>query len=625
MREAHQMSLKLDERRIGGPRLDPPPDVRIVRLLDAFEAGELNAWWRLNMDLTLEPNSTHYGNELEADLTELPGWQAADLTTRDRILRAAHRYLLDYRSDTETRIGTNEFDRRDLAGYRALRVLAQEAPEILVSLPQQVWKHWASIVVAYPTGSDTRERHWQKYLVTAAYRRSPSAVTGTLTRLIEKENSGSSGIYVTNLIVDCWDEALAQAILDIVRGGNLKPEALATLLSDLLDHQVEGAQQYAESLLSSALHSMVHDRSMALAAAQSLLMHAPDAGWSVLWQVLQAEVEFGQQVIIAVSDNSRPLELSVFQRLTEMQLAELYLWLVDQFPPEEDPNIKGPHWVGSRESVASWRDDIITHLRERGTPEAVEALERLRDKLPRLDWLKGALLAARETARRKIWVPPTPEMILKLADDSEARLVRDGDELLDVLLESLQRLNEKLQGETPAAQFLWHPPGAKTKQPVDENTLSDFVKYHFDEDLQRRAIIANREVVIRSGTGSGSGERTDIHIDAISRSPHHRIYDVITAIIEVKGCWHPELNHAMETQLVGRYLKDNQCRHGLYVIGWFNCPQWDPKDSRCQRASKRKLKEAREQLERQAIELSSKLSITVRSYILNTSLRHDNG
>ena len=45
-----------------------------------------------------------------------------------------------------------------------------------------------------------------------------------------------------------------------------------------------------------------------------------------------------------------------------------------------------------------------------------------------------------------------------------------------------------------------------------------------------------------------------------------------------------ELNDAMETQLLEQYLKDNDCQHGLYLVGWFNCDQWDPKDYRRKRA-----------------------------------------
>jgi len=57
-------------------------------------------------------------------------------------------------------------------------------------------------------------------------------------------------------------------------------------------------------------------------------------------------------------------------------------------------------------------------------------------------------------------------------------------------------------------------------------------------------------------------------------------FETLTAIIEVKGCWNPELAHAMQTQLVDRYLRGWDCRYGIYVVGWFACDQWDSADTR---------------------------------------------
>jgi hypothetical protein len=215
-----------------------------------------------------------------------------------------------------------------------------------------------------------------------------------------------------------------------------------------------------------------------------------------------------------------------------------------------------------------------------------------------------------------------PEVILRMATDREVRLVQDGNELLEVLLESLDRLNEKLQGETPSVQFLWYPSGHKQKKPIDENSLSDFVKIHFDDDLKKRGIIANREVEIRSGPRTGSGERTDLHIDATTQSPDNMALDVLTVIVETKGCWHSQLDQAMETQLADRYLRDNACRFGIYLVGWFNCPHWDRHDPRSRTAPSLTLEEAREQFQLQAVDLSTRQDVTIRSYVLNTSLRH---
>ena len=87
------------------PRLKPSPSKRIGKRLKEIESGNSAAWWRLNMEMTLEPNSTHYGDELESDLTVLPGWKAADAETRTRIVEAAKKYVLEQDSEPGKWVG----------------------------------------------------------------------------------------------------------------------------------------------------------------------------------------------------------------------------------------------------------------------------------------------------------------------------------------------------------------------------------------------------------------------------------------------------------------------------------------------------------------------------------------
>src|SRR5207302_1755053 len=114
------------------------------------------------------------------------------------------------------------------------------------------------------------------------------------------------------------------------------------------------------------------------------------------------------------------------------------------------------------------------------------------------------------------------------------------------------------------------------RTPVDENDFSDYIKIHLEEIVRRRGIVINREVELRRPTAGATGERTDIHVDAFVRDKQGEPSEIITVIIETKGSWHRQLQKAMESQLVTRYLHDNQCRHGLYLVGWFNSPQWSP-------------------------------------------------
>jgi len=602
--------------------LKPPPAERIRRSLRECESGNSAAWWRLNLEMTLEPDSTHYGDELEADLTVHPGWKAADPATRLRIIRAAKRYLIEQDPATQKWLGTNIWHRPAWAGYRALRLLFQEIPSEFSALTVEVWRKWASVVLAFPERVEAVRRK----LVAEAYQYAPADILEALMVLIDKDNrdysdvSDHSDISIVRAVEGCWDDQLGNRLMLKVGDDHLTPSSMGSLLSVLLEHKVAQANSFAESLILPGLPPRGDvGRARAIVAARALLIHADDAGWATIWPVMQTDREFGSEVVSALAETSSRGAERWPQRLTEHQLADLYVWLVRQYPYADDVTQAGAHWVGSRERVGMWRDSILQHLKGRGTPAGCEAIRRIGREFPELDWLKWTLADAQDLARRRNWMPARPRDVLQLAGDQEKRLVQSGEQLVEVLLESLKRLEAKLQGETPAAIDVWNEIGKAAYRPKDENRLSDYVKRYLENDVGVRGIIVNREVEIRRGAGS-IGERTDIHVDAVVRSSSGEVFDSITAIIEVKGCWHPELYHAMETQLVNRYLKDNRCQQGLYLVGWFNCDQWDPSDERSKRAPQISRDEAQQRFDAQAADLSA-AGPYVRALVLNTAIR----
>ena len=96
--------------------------------------------------------------------------------------------------------------------------------------------------------------------------------------------------------------------------------------------------------------------------------------------------------------------------------------------------------------------------------------------------------------------------------------------------------------------------------------------------------------------------------------------DVVAVIVEVKGCWNAELKTGMACQLRDRYLADNDCRHGLYVVGWYACPQWDVSDPRQKKTPRMPIAEMRALLAAQATNLSAG-GVTLRSIVADLSLR----
>lgn len=615
-----QRDRYLEYQEILQPRLEkanegPSPTEQIPILLDRFEAGDVDAWWRLNLVMTIDPN-TGYGDELTFDLTKMPGWKTADDLIKSRITQSALQYLHTGDPCTETWLGTNTIYRPAFAGYRALFLLFNLQPDAITKLPSEIWQRWAPIILAYPIDTDTSTDQPHLSLVELAYQRAKQRILQTLDRLIEQENTESGHLFVLRIIEKCWDGDLAGTLFAKVSDPQLKPSVMGQMLEALIEHGSDEARQYAESLIAERQQQVEQER--VKIAARILFSNNPLRSWPVLWELLQEDSVLGKGVIASTVHDFR---FDAMKQVPEESLADLYIWLVQQYPYEEDPQYDGVHWIGPDDSAREFRNTILRVLKERGTADAVNAIRKVVQSLSRLEWLRWTLIEAQSQTRRLTWEPVAPQTLLELVQDQEKRLVQNGEQLLSVLIESLQRLESKLQGETPAAIDLWNQLDRTTFRPRDENDFANYVKRHLDDDLKGRGIIVNREVEIRRRTGDARGERTDIHVDAVLPRGGEHDYDVITVIIEAKGCWHGELMTAMETQLNGRYLNDNQCQHGLYLVGWFNCEQWDQNDSRYSSRVRQLQKPELEQfLESQASSLTSD-GMVLRPFVINAALR----
>jgi hypothetical protein len=663
MKEQHNQMQALADR-VKRPVLDPPPRERVLQHLTDFERGDDQAWVRLCRDLQLRPDSRRYDHDLEPDLTVLPGWKVADEGLRARIVDAAAAFLRRQPPGDLEWIGTSSLPFVPAAGYRALSLLLVQYPDALFDLPESVWRVWAPIIPAYPLANtgDGWARH--RVLVTMAYDAEPGAVIQTLMRLIDKDSAGGHFLSEMDAFRACLDQRLSAALLAKVEEPTLSAAVTGTILDALMEHGQgevpQAAQAAAERLLAALLEANVSGgpgaADKACMVAVRLVTRAPDASWDVVWPAVQADGAFGRAVFEAVAHQDhhggRP-----FTILKERQLADLYLWLVAQYPYSADPMFQGAHFVGERESVAHWRDGLLNHLVARGTPEACAAVEQLVTALPHLTWMPQMLRQARDAMRRNTWQPPTPEQVIRLAAESDSRLVRTGGELLMAVAESLRRLQSRLQDETPAAFDLWseipgeeedaaggtgvassissgggkvakqqrRQPPPKTYRPKSENALSDYVKRHLEMDLRGRGIILGREVEIRPGTeGGAAGEVTDIHVDAVLARGDGRgdaPGDVASVIIETKGAWNNELHTALEGQLANRYLRASRNQHGVYLVGWYRCAQWDDRDWRRGKHPSGTANELRERLVRQASDVSQRSGTSIIAVVLDASLR----
>jgi hypothetical protein len=608
-------SLQLRKSKAQPPLPDPSPSERIENDLQRIEKDQLDSWIRLTLDLSLEPTSTTYSSDLEMNLTETPGWKAADVRVRDRIIAAAFRYAEEGDPENEKWFNTSSISGAAIGGFRALALLLIAAEDGLRVLSSDVWRKWVPVLLRYPHGGGD-ELNLQPRLLRMACSRIPEQVVDWVRRMIEGENERSGYFFAANEIETCWDDRMAGALLDKAGDPLLKEQVVGSLLGLLIRHDVAGSVDLAQSFIRLPQPESASELGRMLAAIEALVVNASDAGWPKVWPAINESDDLGCSVIESITYVD-PGHASFIRKLDESQLAELYLWMVRHYPYAEHREVFG--MMSSVDTAVILRDSILEHLKKRGTFSACEAFRHIMKDLPEYTWLRHHLDEAELLARAATWQPVAAREFLTLALDGAKRLVETSGQLAEVIMESLARLDAKFHDELPAAKDLWSAKG-NDFWPKGEEDMSDYVARHLREDLRDRGVIINREVQISQGIGSGSGQSTDIHVDTAVPGATPGSYDRVCVIVEVKGNWHPALLDAMKDQLRDRYLNETRCSDGIYLVGWFSCLRWSDGDYRKKKCPDMTVDDARSFFQKQAIELSNE-GISLKSYVLDVSLK----
>ncbi|MGL5255534.1 MAG: hypothetical protein ACRC76_00745, partial [Proteocatella sp.] len=605
-RKIYETQKKFEEKKKTGiafPKLNITGHIQ--NALDQLEQGESDAWWVLIHWMAYAEDGTH---SAIIDITTSIGWNFLDDSKKEQMAAYAQTYLLTKKPQINTDLKT--FYETDSAAYKGLVYLKNYAVEIYNLLPVDVWKKWARVIVLYPIWEDRDSMPTHKKIIQRAYNKVPHEICKCLGEYIDSEKSLNINLELLDKFDLCRDAVLSFFLFEKIKKKTITIDTSSKIICKLLDWDFKEALIYSKEIIYNS------NEEKALSAAAALLFHGPINDWEFILDKIIADAEFGKSLMLRVAHFSE-YKKSYIYKLSEKQLEDFYIWLVINFPYEEDPQHNDGHVYSpsNRDDMSHFRDGVFHILQSRGNSASCEAIERISYKFPKSKWLVNCLEKANKIRIENKWIPYKPKEILSLIhDESNSRLIKDEEQLLDIVIEALARIQLKLQGETPLAPLLWDQ---IVKKPKWENDFSDFIVSQLRDELVHRGIILNREVEIRSSRSGQEGERTDIHIDAISSNNSH---DVLKLIVEVKGCWNQELTTAMESQLHGKYLKDNDCKYGIYLVGWFNCPQWNPEDPRQKKAFRNDFSSLAMTLNTQAKKLSRNGCI-LRAVILDSSLR----
>lgn len=589
---------------------------RVVALLDECEAGNYGKFFDIAQLLIRSTT-----NSVGPDLTACRFWQLAEPEIRSRILTAARHFVLhEDPADYETSDGRTADPGTSFVCYRILRLLLSLDRDLVMGGLLLEWEKWAPTTVSFPAASGDKEFGVQVVLVGLACYSARVKLMDHVIRVIDRENEDLGDAPVVAKLGECANAFVQARLLDKLKDPQLKSKSFERLLQLLLWRLNPGAVHFAESLLQPVSLRKPEFRDKSISAAKVLLgLNGPES-WSVVWPAVTRDKDFGRQVII----QAFPLYYSHYEifahGLTPNQLADFFVWLHKECPPLESQ--PADHNLNTRDDtkIEEIKSYILSDLRDRGTPEALDSLSRISSELPSETWIKETLFRAEDRAIGMDREPVLPGHLLAIAKDSRKRVVQSEAQLLDVVQESLKKYQSKLkQVELPSVRDLWDrdPRDEHLFRPVDEKDFSDHVARHLRDDLVDQGVVVNREVEIRRG------DITDIHVDAVVKGDGEESKRSITVIIEVKGCWNKKLFTEMKDQLVDRYMKDNRCQHGLYLVGWFHSEKWNSADGRSKRHAKKKRQmtvvKAQDFFDRQAEEISTGAT-TAMAFVLDASL-----
>ncbi len=547
---------------------------KISGILDTPNLSALERWNSLVAELLAYPINTNSSVWFLLDLRQTYGWTNADETLRHRIVDAAKKVIVAGNPFGDEWLGSNDLYFSHEAGLKAFALLFTDDQPFLASLEPEVWRNWSPILVGCFSGSNDPDPI-REGLLRLAYGHATSQIVDAVRRIASLEKKRDSGgcIFVVRKVLPTLGKEIAEFYSGMLADDELSEFAMFELLVTLLNSQIESARRYSCSLLDPSSQESPTNSKRRLVVCLALMTVGDKVSWPMIWNQIQQNEEFGRQLIERFA--VRSVHKDFFRALDETECEDLLSWLEDKFPSSEDPAIYEFHEITTREHIGYFRQHLLNALSSRASIASVKSLQRLAAAHPGLSWLKWSSIDTEEAMLAKTWQPPNPKDAIEVIFDAEKRIVETGQQLFEVVLESLDRLKSELRGLTPGLQFLWDKSKDGTFRPKDENSLSDYVAIHLRKDLIGRGLILNREVEIARWNAKGQGDRTDILVETTPKSASGEYgTSVIRLVIEVKGCWHKKLQTAIESQLRDQYMNTIQCTRGIYLIGWYKCDGW---------------------------------------------------
>jgi len=541
------------------------------------------------------------------------GWAHLLPTQKTVALAGARKFLIEHEPHVAA---PGKHTNYSIAGYTAAVLLVDQI-EPDTELAAAFCEKWIRTVIQHWPSNGTAS----KRALLGICRRLDPAQTMDLLRetILYEATTGQGALLATEGIEEIADEEVLTMLWECATAPDVKPEAIRHLVICLTKHGWNWFKIKLNEVTNGNISLHTEQRVAVLATAFRL--RAVES-WDMIWPTLQIDADLARLILLELAYHHQYNSESGIHQVSESNLIDLYRKLAELYPIEEDPPFRAgshqPQETPPRERVAEFRQEIPRILGARDSQAGCDALVLLaREFEQSRSQIQWCLRLSTERWRMKSWNPPTIADVTRLLLDPKAHLVTTSEDLLEVVIDSLRRLQSRITDTAnPLVDDFWfigrlgntdHNHG-----PHSEEHVARRIAGWLQDDLQsRHPAVINREVVPRWR------QRTDITVEAPLRSGNETL--VPKVIIEIKGNWHPEVRTACGTQLVNTYLHNQPNAAGIYLVLWFGAGHLPGADNpRSNRLRSRDLSSASAEITE--LVANQRDTFTVQGFVLDCTL-----
>ena len=581
----------------------PTMEEVVAAALDAGRTDTWNQWCEVSAAFASYENWTDERSAVHhvRPIASTPAWSSAEPSRIEAVLSLAKAALgscqaacVPPRPPQESSTAAH--------GMRALQLVFDAAPNWLASQSDAWWRGWAPLCAFGYLERRSLEAS-EESLVAMAYARGKAPILETIAACCQNPDGLSHAWTATCRLGRVSDAALAGVVIPAANSARGNEQRWSDMHAIFARRGVPLAFESASQVFNDGAASV--DRRC---RAAIILLGSGDSAReeSVLTRV-DDDRTWGRRVVEILATHEFGFGAELSAQASPTACARLFVFAQQQDPPI--PRSERDRFDPSHH-ISRLRSTLLQRLTSVESAEAHEALEWVCERHANPEWAAHYRRSLRDRRANLAWRGITPKDLASLAESARARYVPSASDLMELVIESMGRLENVLQGDNPLRELLWDQRADGSWRPKNEALLSDLIKHHLDQDIGGRAVVVNREVEIRRPTPGTHwiGQRTDVLVTAVSDLSAFRL------VIEVKRCGNTNLLAEIETKLVGQYLGEHQSQHGLYLVGCF-CPE-DPQG--CRRSGARNSCEA--ELSARAADLCSRADVDVRALTLNCSL-----